>query len=230
MVFGPKATAIIMSALALLVGYSPERTRRMSGPDGKHVRHVLPETKWFSCLLESHGLQHMRSASKPMPKPPGEAKVKDNTVSSSLLVRLRPGVQYEGPLTHWNQESLYLWNFFQRPADAYTIEIAARFKLEPPVCLAGKRRIHAWVWCPEIPPQLDDFSNQARNALGVTLEQWMHFQQEPLCIFLPNALIELAKRSAWSSLLFAASLCKDRGTPGMHQLQKSLGFSFQGVA
>ena len=52
------------------------------------------------------------------------------------LVRLNPGVVFNGSLTCFDLESQLLWEYWGRPQSAYSLEVADSFQLAQPV---GKR-------------------------------------------------------------------------------------------
>ena len=193
-------------------------------------------------LLKQHGLVEQCHASSNSRR--RRLVTNNNSISSSFIAVLKPDVQYERPLTPWNEECAYPWKVFSYLADAYSVRISKCVKISHSVAIATKRRLSSClVWLPELTPscgslqgklcsaigeaaQLHD-ADQLPQVLGVTAEQWNQFIAAPLCFSVPDILLSLVERGAWSKLLLTASWCSQRGTPGLHRLCQELQFSSQ---
>ena len=204
----------LMCALALLLPFHP-RERRIPDHAGQSIRRCLPKEAWFDARLQQHAVTFVAGHGKLFPKTP---QSEFNERTCSLMVHLVPDLEYRGVLTNWDKEAKMLWNYFQYPADAYTLHIAAGYKFSRPLKIATDvQRVKSFVWSPSVGVdwqglQVTRTSNsresfelaQLQRVLGIAEQQWQDFLQKPLCILTPAPMLALAEHAAWSKVMLRA--------------------------
>ena len=232
-----------MATIVFLSRFNP-RDRRLSDgeSDLKTKRFQLPCDSFFLERLQEHGLQtqfqESRRKRRQLPVAPSDRQARSHSMESSHICVLRPDMEFSGPLTCWGQECAYLWKACGCPADAFSLAIAKCIKLSHPVAIAAKRQQRgSLVWSPDLPLSAaclqgrvcSQFleASQVFNAedlpkvLGVAADQWQRFIAAPLCFSVPDVLVDLIERAAWSKLL---SWIPGRGAQAAHRLCAELHF------
>ena len=176
----------------------------------------FPKSDWFSGLLKQHGLEDLVSSRKQ----PASGRTAQNERPVSYLVKLVADVEYSGPLTVLDEQCKFLWEYFNYPADAYTVRVARCFKYATPVFLGFDRhRLNGLVCEPGV-PTADLARAQAacvsdreqkflsgedlQHALGISDQQFAEFLANPIIFRVPTAIAELIGRGAWSKLMLRA--------------------------
>lgn len=113
----------------------------------RHGRSAtLPRSPWFlDCLRRAEGMDTLvgsRAVSE-------GGRGTDGALSTTALVRVQPGVHYDGPLTLWGRDDEYWWHFYGRPFDAYSVKIVAGIVLDTPVRVVCGLRSRSLLWRPQ---------------------------------------------------------------------------------
>ena len=177
----------------------------------------LPRPQWFLGLVQEHGLHHLLT--KKLQSVPVRESGHLSERNTCYLVKLVPDVEFKGPLTPFDRECKFLWEYFKYPADAFTLRVAKCFKFNSPVKLGFDRERFAGLvqiatvpmreselaGCMSSNPELTLQGSELQQALGITPEQWSKFLEQPTCFGVPHVIQELIGRSVWSKLLVLAS-------------------------
>ncbi|CAE7253642.1 unnamed protein product, partial [Symbiodinium necroappetens] len=202
-----------MSALALVLPYNIYKKK--VGVDEGHS-NSFPKSDWFSGLLKQHGLEDLVSSRKQ----PASGRTAQNERPVSYLVKLVADVEYSGPLTVLDEQCKFLWEYFNYPADAYTVRVARCFKYATPVFLGFDRhRLNGLVCEPGVPTadlaraQAACVSDREQKFLsGEDLQHALGISDQQFAEFLANPIIF---RRAWSLVeADAASLLADSQSCG----------------
>ena len=202
------------ATLACLVPYNFHRKKVAVNDAGARK---LPRPEWFSALVQNHGLEHLLSQKlQPVPAP-----TELNERTCIYLVKLVADVEYKGPLTPWDRECRFLWEYFGYPADAFTLKVSRCFKFTAPVKLGfAKQRFAGLVQVANVPSQDIERTGaqcisgnaqqilqgaELQRALGISAEQWAAFVAKPVSFGVPHVIAKLIGRAAWSKLLVLAS-------------------------
>ena len=223
-----------MAVFALIVPYNCYR-RGVQVGDGR--RKGIPKPGWFLERLQQHGLSHVLSTKHEA----GTGRTALNERPSNYIVKLVPDVEFRGPLTPWDQECNFYWEYLNYPADAYSLRITSCIRFCVPVNVGFDReRLSKVVSTPGAPVGLDNASGffvsdgqqrvmqsaELQLALGMTPAQWRDMVNNPLCFSVPHPVVELLGKGCWSKLMLAASWCT-RKRPAMQRLTSELDFPSQ---
>ncbi|CAE7209504.1 unnamed protein product [Symbiodinium pilosum] len=209
-----KTSLMAAATLACLVPYNFHRKKVAVNDAGARK---LPRPEWFSALVQNHGLEHLLSQKlQPVPAP-----TELNERTCIYLVKLVADVEYKGPLTPWDRECRFLWEYFGYPADAFTLKVSRCFKFTAPVKLGfAKQRFAGLVQVANVPSQDIERTGaqcisgnaqqilqgaELQRALGISAEQWAAFVAKPVSFGVPHVIAKLIGRAAWSKLLVLAS-------------------------
>ena len=114
--------AAATATIACLYPYHHHRKKIVA--DEKTGRS-LPRPQWFLDLVQEHGLHHL------LTKKLQSVPVRDcghlSERNTCYLVKLVPDVEFKGPLTPFDRECKFLWEYFKYPADAFTLRGQAWF-------------------------------------------------------------------------------------------------------
>ena len=179
-------------AVALRVGLRPvffAVVLRIGNQAGQKARRPLPTDDWFKARLQRHSLEHHLAYKRQRPV------FSELNERMCALVKISPDVEFLGPLTNWDKECKFLWEYFQYPADAFSVRICACYKFSPAVRVAtAHQRMRKFVSIPDIAVQFQATrvtcvaSNrevgwgELQRVLGVDDKCWQEFLQAPLCL------------------------------------------------
>ena len=139
----------------------------------------------------------------------------------SLLLRVEPGVTFDGLLTPWGQEEFTQFAYYNSPWDAFSLNVKQVLTLTPPVKLhipESSKRAHLFLssFCfaedTEIRVAARDGRGemvsleQARGLLRIVDDdQWGRTPAPMLCLAMPGPVAHLLSRGCWKSCLLRAS-------------------------
>lgn len=95
------------------------------------VPQWLPEPHWFRNQLQACKLENSLSELS-------SSEARQRTVVSSqglqlqAIVTLKPGVQWQGSLTPFTEEARLLWEYYNKPCSAYSVEVDKFFHFKQP--------------------------------------------------------------------------------------------------
>ena len=138
-----------------------------------------------------------------------------NKASCDVIVQVEKSKVYNGPLTPWNDEEEFFWEFSGRPFGAVSLNIVKAIVLQQPATMHRPEKLKALIWSPAVaaenldvsgavvPPFLQETLDKpaALQALGVSGQDLEHFIREPVCLAIPSAVLALIKRGAWRNLI-----------------------------
>lgn len=190
------------------------------GQRSTSARMHLPKPDWFKKLL-------LASASA------NEAAPSNNQVCATVLVRLGPGAQYNGPLTQWTWEELLLWEHHHRPLDAFSLTIQQVVALDPPLPLKFAKTFlrlprHDALYCLSAETSFADLqgrgtlaapagqavasltSEQMRVRFEASLAAWTRPAECTVAVSVPQPILNCIRLGLWKHLLCRRSWAKQR--------------------
>lgn len=201
--------------LLLAVYKNGERKTRSSKKT--RVPQWLPEPPWFRESLEASDVLSTLSELKS-----SEARQRGSVHAHGAevrgLVRLRPGVVFDGPTTQFDRESQLLWEYWGRPRSAYSLEVVEFFELAEAAHVRQRKAgdatspasLQFYVFQPSVPVLRDDTmlqTNQGAAAWGAIRVE-CGFERDsdsdvqliPV-LFIAEPIFMLLRRGRWKSLL-----------------------------
>ena len=174
----------------------------------------LPEASWFKQRLACHGVECSWGAQRLHHDAATQTRL-------SGLVKLRPALPWQGPLTNWGSEADLLWNYSERPLNSYSADIMdVAFLVEPLEVFA--LTINETVFRPSVgstfmPSVTTDLlsgmfcsgpGGGGRRSVREIVESWgVEWGADVVnipCISLPQPVADLMGRGAWHTLLLLA--------------------------
>ena len=198
-------------ALCLQLG----RVRRRTGTDdGSFSRpRMMAQTAWFSRVIAEQKLESQMSL--------GNSRRGVNQTADQcpveVIVNVSKGTVYEGPLTAWTNEEEVLWETLGRPFAAMSLCVQHSVILQRPCVMQRPSQVKIPIFSPAVPAsgvRLSGFDTAAPqelldetgllHALQVSADELQAFFKKPLCFAVHPVILELIKRSAWSTLMLCA--------------------------
>ena len=195
----------------LLLATYTNGARRKRKANGSREPQWLPEPPWFKDLLVSEELltQLHVSASQAY-----RGVSLDGQCCVKALVRVDPGVIWNGPLTDFDREANLLWNYWDRPSAAYSVVVRSFFSLCQPVSLHMREGVakaevvtlQHYIFRPAVPVVTEELRFLARgdpdqDVLGFHDLGIGELRQDVPVIFIPQAIFALMERGKWRSIL-----------------------------
>lgn len=128
--------------MLLLAAYS-NGERKTRSKTKTRVPQWLPGPHWFRKRLEACKLENSLCEF-------GSSEARQRAVASSegvqlqAILTLQPGVQWQGSLTLCHEEARLLWEYYNEPCSAYSVEVDNFFHFKQPVNIlqraAGTKR------------------------------------------------------------------------------------------
>lgn len=207
--------AIVMAFL--LCPYSVGALRDTQD-DGSRPRRRFPAPPWLLQRAGEVGKDISFATTKQLLSSPAAA-------TCPVAVRVVPGyLGDKGFLNTWDPEAEVLWEYFQRPRDAFTARMADIVVLDQPVLVGTKRKQNGEftsavrlsvvpVFRAGVMPELSTarcFDPLRKinldQRLGQLLDTWRAGHTAPLeCYWLPEPVVQLVQAGQWRTLLFSAS-------------------------
>lgn len=184
------------------------RVRTASG--GPRCRLSLPRRQWLQEALDTHGI------------PCSWVRV-DGSLEHPFhlvgLVQVEQGMPYNGLLTQWSREGFLLRDFFRRPRDGFSGNIAVAFKLHDPIPIYHKTDDRDRIYTVNstdgvfVPCGLSD---QVLQRLGVEVLRAGRQQQQQQQLSIQQWLISCGIQPDGVDALFAHTLVGPLAALAMH--------------
>ena len=185
------------------------RVRRHNSDHGFTRPATVSQTTWFSRLVGDHRLEAWLSTRQDAKTGPVDQSI------CEVLVNVRRGQKYEGPLTPWSQEEEMLWENLGRPHAVTSLNIDRCVVTQRPVTFQRPSQLKIPVWSPTVPASnvvLRGFAPPDTNqlldeqglcqALHVSDDELKGFLQAPVCLAIPGIFLQLIKKGVWATLMF----------------------------
>ena len=187
--------------------------RRHTGTDGSFSRpRVMAQTAWFSRVIAEQKLESQMSLGKRR-----DANEAADQCPVEVIVNVSKGTVYEGPLTAWTNEEEVLWETLGRPYGAMSLCVQHSIILQRPCVMQRPSQVKIPIFSPAVPAsgvRLKGFDTAARHelldeagllrALQVSADELRAFFNQPVCFVVHPVILELIRRSAWSTLMLCA--------------------------
>ena len=192
----------------------------------------LPRPQW---------LQHSLSKNEgdALLKPTLKSK-KQSLPEGLMLLKLKPGATFNGLLTPWSQEDFLLFAHHGRPWDAFTMVVSQAVVFTPPILLpvpATQTKSPLMVAKHFTIPATTEIRCIAANNRGramseqqmctlmqISPEQWEQIRSAILCIHVPEPIMHLISRKAWSAVMFRQSWMSARRRTDLRNTFEQLGY------
>ena len=174
------------------------RVRRHNSDQGFTRPATVSQTTWFSGLVDDHRLQASLSTRQDAKTGPVDQSM------CEILVNVRRGQKYEGPLTPWSPEEEMLWENLGRPHAATSLNIERCVVLQRPVTFQRPQQLKIPVWSPTVPASnvvLRGFAPPDTNqlldepglcqALHISPNELRCFLKAPVCLAIPGIFCSL---------------------------------------
>ena len=201
-----------MSACFFIAGFDDAKHRRrvyIDGDDGGFERKRLPLNvpPWMQSKLNA--------CSRDFPLNCFDGKV-------GLLVTVKPGTAYDGPLTIWTDEESLIWEFGAKALNAYSLKIDTVILLDlfEPHSLRGKDHFSTNLYTlPGMQCSMDTLTGRVvasstwpigfrvdpdnvRDVLGlVDNKSWEDMSQSRPCLFQLDSVCRLLAAGKWQSIM-----------------------------
>lgn len=199
--------AVCRHPMALLLAtYKHGQLRSREG--GSRRLQLLPHGAWFSERLEQHGLtQQLEPQSVLAPVHLPHAEVLG-------VMRVRPGVCFQSPLTPFDPEADLQWRYFSRPEASYTVEIQKYVPLQQPLLIHARKGdadgkpmdlVH-WIFQPSSKVSLSDIvqGEEQDTFLGIPEDA------EVPVLWVVEAIASLIRVGCWKSLVLHFARTKSK--------------------
>ena len=176
------------------------------------TRQALPPSAWFDNLVHKHKLEEWL---RPAPRQRSDPK---DQCACDVFVLVERGEKYEGPLTPFNQQELFLWDCLGKPYAVSSLRIKHGITLQRPAVVARPSHLKVPIWSPGVPASdihlrgTDIFTRQQSvnepqicDALCVSAEELRSFIAEPVCLAIPEVILQLIRKGLWDTLMVCAN-------------------------
>ena len=199
-----KALPVSIMVLLLLVPRFARLNCVQQQADGSTVigKQSLPASAWFESRVRDHNLSSKLKVFT------DKANRRANSADACMLVSVHPGLECNGHLTQWSREEDYLWQYFSRAPDCFSLRCAGICVFEKPLLVTCPERLSRPTWGPgEI--HIQDMLQAAGKSLSqvaaccrVSEEELGNFTKVPFCMQMHGVFTSLMERQAWSTVMF----------------------------
>ena len=192
----------------------------------------LPRPHWFQQLLT-------KNEGNALLKPATKSK-KHNLLEGLMLLKLKPGATFNGLQTPWSQEDFLLFAHHGHPWDAFTMSVSQAVVFSPPIMIpvpATQTKSPLMVARDMTIPPTTEIRCAAANNRGRALnehqmctllqippEEWNVIRSAILCIHVPEPILHLINRKAWTAVMFRQSWMIARRLSNLRGIFQNLGF------
>ena len=172
--------------------------------DGSTVigKQSLPANAWFQARVKEHNLTSKLSIAN------DRGNRRGDSADACFLVNAIASRECSGHLTQWSREEDYLWQYFSRAPDCFTLNCKAVCAFQKPLKVSCPERLSRPSWGP-FPFEIQDILEASGKSCAelaatcmATEDELQGFAAAPFCMQIHGVFAALMERRAWSSLMF----------------------------
>ncbi|CAE7204740.1 unnamed protein product [Symbiodinium sp. CCMP2592] len=178
-------------------------TRRTDHGQTVRQKQTLPPSTWLTELLRTHGLSWEKSGRNWT----DTKHRRGREIECTVLANVTGGRECAGQLTRWSQQEEYLWQYYSKAPDSFSLKCSHTVVLALPLVVSCPERLHRPSWS-ATPVSLQDVVVAAGKPkaeicrqLQVSEDVLDAFVAAPFCMQLHGIFMLLMQKQAWSSIM-----------------------------